>query len=79
METARRTRTSLNGGLSWASATPNGVRVLWKECTTALAFVFLMVSTSDGLASQMMSLCPVRKAAIRVAASGVERITYSST
>ncbi len=65
--------------MSWASAIPNGVRVLWYECTCTFAFVLRSVSTSEGLASQMKSLCPVRNAAIRVAASGVERITYSST
>ena len=79
MEMARRTRTSLNGGLSCASASPNGASVLWYDCVTAAALVFRTVSTSPGLASQMMSLCPVRNAAMRVAASGVERMMYSST
>ncbi len=78
MEMARRTRTSLNGGLSWASASPNGASVLWYACTSALGLVLRIVSTSQGLARQMMSLCPVRKAAIRVASSGVDRMMYSS-
>ena len=33
----------------------------------------------EGLATHVMSLWPVRNAARRVAASGVERMTYSST
>ena len=78
MASARRTRTSLNGGLSWASATPNGASVLWYACTTALGLVLRRISASDGLATQMKSAWPVRKAASRVAASGVERMMYSS-
>jgi len=46
--------------------------------TCTFAFVLRSVSTSEGPASQMKSLWPVRNAAMRVAASGVERITYSS-
>ena len=79
IEIARRTRTSLKGGLSWASARPNGASVLWNACTTRVGIrLARRVSTSDGLATQMKSLWPVRKAASRVAASGVERMMYSS-
>src|SRR2546428_443284 len=35
MEMARRTRTSLKGGLSWARARPNGASTLFISCTTA--------------------------------------------
>ena len=67
IEMARRTRRSLNGGLSWARARPNGVRVFLNVCPTAVGFVLRTVSTSEGVASEMKSLCPVRKAATRVA------------
>src|SRR5216683_1358107 len=70
IEMARRTRRSLKGGLSCASANPNGVSVLWYDCTTAAGLVLRMVSTSEGLASEMKSLCPVRNAATRVAVPG---------
>ena len=79
IEMARRTRTSLNGGRSWASARPNGVSVNGTACTTALGFVLRTFSTSDRLWTARKSLWPVRNAAVRVAESGVERITYSST
>ena len=39
IEMARRTRTSLNGGLSCASASPNGASVLWNDCVTAAVLV----------------------------------------
>ena len=57
---------------------PNGASVLWYDCTTVCGFVLRTTSTSDGLATQMKSAWPVRNAASRVAASGVERMTYSS-
>ena len=79
IEMARRTRTSLKGGLSWASARPNGASTFLYSCTTAVGFVLRTVSTSARVASHRTSLCPVRKAARRVAASGVERMTYSFT
>ena len=53
-------------------------RTVMISCTTAVGFVFRSVSTSARLCSPKISLCPLRKAARRVAASGVERIRYSS-
>jgi hypothetical protein len=44
----------------------------------AAGVVFLTVSVSPMPASHMTSLCPVRNAAVRVAASGVDRTMYSS-
>ena len=79
MEMARRTLTSLKGGLSWASARPNTVCTVLYSCTAAAGVVLRMAAASARLATKWMSLCPERKAARRVAASGVERMWYSST
>src|ERR1700682_4823815 len=71
IEIARLTLTSLKGGLSCARARPKGARVLAYAWIAAAELVFRTISASAGLACQMMSLCPERNAARRVAASGV--------
>jgi hypothetical protein len=45
--------------------------------TIAVGFVLSTAFTSARLWSPRISLCPVRKAAQRVAASGVDRMRYS--
>jgi hypothetical protein len=56
IDSARRTRTSLNGGRSWASASPNGVIEGVSACTMAAGFVLRTASTSDALCSGRKSL-----------------------
>src|SRR4029450_91174 len=77
IEIGRRTRRSLKGARSRASASPNGARVFLTPCTTEDGLLLRIASASDRLATQRMSLCPVRKAASRVAESGADRMTYS--
>ncbi|CFW38343.1 Uncharacterised protein [Bordetella pertussis] len=74
--TARRTRTSLNGGLELFSTMPSQL-ALGTESTTTAASFFRSGMVSSG-SFQIMSMLPERKAATRAAASGMTRITTLS-
>ena len=57
MDMARRTRTSLKGGLSWLKVRPNGARTVVFSCTTAVGLVFsTVVHIGQALQPQQIAL-----------------------